>query len=553
MDVVFQALTNAYAVIVICLLIFGWCGYEFFKVKAAVTAAESAMDDAIALIDRIEDGEGFYREYDAIDSNLKENALLAKAWGEYRKTIIDPDVYELQVLHSPYQSEHFFSTDLLLGEQMNLSFYGALPNFFTGAGILGTFVGLVAGISLAQGGLADPTQGNAALQHLLDGASLSFMTSIAGLVSSIGFSIYYKGHIHLFENKRKRFTGLLDRNVGFLSLEKINKDELATSRQRSESMNAFFEQVAFNLTQAMSEALDTNLKEPLLEALGSLTESIDRMQEGQDSMNEEMLNGIVEKFSSAISGTAGEEMREFSEVIRTLGTQMNGLVETLGAQQASIANTTEESARLIGESFANGAAALQQEMQSYVAGMNEKVGEMADRMQQSSVDFGEHADRMIASAESMQEVIEKVEDVAGVFDAIAKSGQASHEGLEKVSLKIEEVVATMSDLSENNAGAAESIGSASEEIRNSMDTLVQAQEQVAEAWRAYEERFAGVDETLGRIFGDIDDGMERYSAQYAEFLDKVDQYTANITKTLAAAIQQLGESVEELNETMVGK
>jgi hypothetical protein len=40
---------------------------------------------------------------------------------------------------------------------VNLRLLHAMPNYLTGFGILGTFVGLAAGISLANQGLASPS------------------------------------------------------------------------------------------------------------------------------------------------------------------------------------------------------------------------------------------------------------------------------------------------------------------------------------------------------------------------------------------------------------
>ncbi|TOQ08322.1 hypothetical protein CGH04_20465, partial [Vibrio parahaemolyticus] len=68
-----------------------------------------------------------------------------------------------------------------------MRYFNSVPNKLTGLGILGTFLGLVAGIYLASSGIGSNNidEAKGALSHLLDGASLAFLTSIAGLITSM--------------------------------------------------------------------------------------------------------------------------------------------------------------------------------------------------------------------------------------------------------------------------------------------------------------------------------------------------------------------------------
>lgn len=94
-------------------------------------------------------------------------------------------------------SADFFNEDTLYYSRINVPLYQSVPGILTGLGILFTFVGLAAGVSLATRGLLPADAASAAgigsmnvaellksIGNLLDGAGQAFITSIVGLFIS---------------------------------------------------------------------------------------------------------------------------------------------------------------------------------------------------------------------------------------------------------------------------------------------------------------------------------------------------------------------------------
>lgn len=79
-----------------------------------------------------------------------------------------------------------------------------IPNSLTGLGILGTFVGLLFGISNI--GFSSVTVAIGSLQTLLGGISIAFYTSIAGVILSLIFELLYKMAWNRMTNELARFT-----------------------------------------------------------------------------------------------------------------------------------------------------------------------------------------------------------------------------------------------------------------------------------------------------------------------------------------------------------
>lgn len=90
----------------------------------------------------------------------------------------------------------YFNEDTIYLANVNDGLYSAIPGILTGAGLLFTFTGLSAGISLGSQGLAS-THLNLSLlletlTNLLNGAGQAFLTSLVGLLLSLLFVFGFK-------------------------------------------------------------------------------------------------------------------------------------------------------------------------------------------------------------------------------------------------------------------------------------------------------------------------------------------------------------------------
>lgn len=124
------------------------------------------------------------------DMHTKRMAGVMHAWKEFQESVFRGKDERGNILaYNTVPPDHFFVPDKL---GMNFAAFRAMANYFVGVGLLLTFFGLAAALFVASGSI---TGGNGnqkalgALSRLLDAATLKFMTSIAGLLSSIALSI----------------------------------------------------------------------------------------------------------------------------------------------------------------------------------------------------------------------------------------------------------------------------------------------------------------------------------------------------------------------------
>lgn len=512
-----DSLTTWYAIGIICALIVFAAIFFAVRFKRTFEPRLRDLQRACSLLEATTDEAEFAARYEEIDQNSTDNRTLGHAWSEFAETLIFPEADgEEEVVRNSEKAGSFFNRGSLLGG-LNLRFYNTFPNMLTGAGILFTFVGLVAGILLASDGLAadDIEQQREALQDLLGGAGLAFSTSIVGLVTSIAFSGFEKRQIHRFDDECARWTQALDARLRRITPEQIAQAELRETRQQTRTLESFSDQLAFQI----AEAIDQQVSQPMNATLDKIAEAIEGMRSDRDSSNQAALERMIEQFSASMTGVAGQELQ-------ALGQTLKNLNERLGQQAERLENQSRE---------------------------NQQAAARAT--EQLEATLAEGARQISEAVSNIGETLRGLESVRGdVADMMERSGKLvdearqSHEVLGAVTEPLKETAANLSESSTAARDAGQESTRAAEQIQQNVQELRQAQESITKAWDDYRQRFEGIDQSLDVTFRQLEDGLARYNQSVSQFVSSLDQHTSDIVGQLSGAVSELRESIDELGE-----
>ena len=113
---------------------------------------------------------GFAREFERHNSGMSKD--FGTPWNEFVETLVLPDPASGDPIRSTHAVSRYLNGTSIIFPKVRLDVYRSVPNLLTGLGILGTFIGLAAGIGAASSGLAssNPAEITASLQRLLRGA-----------------------------------------------------------------------------------------------------------------------------------------------------------------------------------------------------------------------------------------------------------------------------------------------------------------------------------------------------------------------------------------------
>lgn len=292
-----------------------------------------ALDRAIAAVEETDGPAGFRNRYPALSKTLADNPVLGEAWRAFAVTL-EPAPRGGEALGYTRRPQEHFDDRLLLASGFNLRIYQAVPNLLVGLGLLFTFVGLVAALHFASGGVrsADVAVAQAALGDLLAAATFKFATSIAGLGSSILFSWREKAQLHRVQARILRFCHALEARTVPITAESVALAQLEELRQQSGDLQRMARDRIGELPEVVVQAARDEVRaafEPLRTALAGLSRRIGEdagwlveaaRVEPRGTQRRAAAPGIVE-VTGARDGAAAllQELREIRRGIERLG------------------------------------------------------------------------------------------------------------------------------------------------------------------------------------------------------------------------------------------
>ncbi|AKU92633.1 putative membrane protein [Vulgatibacter incomptus] len=501
-----KLLTSTESVWVSCLFIVAVGVVPFLMMWGKLRSVRVDAEKGIGTLATADGKSAFRANYEDHDARFLENRVLGKTWREYRRTFEFPASLggAAAPVRTPLEASAFFQAERLMADRLNLRRYGAVPNILTGLGILGTFVGLAAGIHLANLGInvADIEAMKSSLGDLLAGASMAFLTSICGLTCSMLFTLGERTLVANSGAAIERFAASLDDRLEFVTAEALAAKQLEESKEQTTQLKQFNDTLAIHI----AEALDERVAGRLTPALDRLIEAVNGVRSDRGESNEKLLTSLVQEFQRTMSGAAGSEI---SAMAQTLERVQDVLENSLGAMQEA------------GHALTSPIAATTNRLEVSMAKLETAIGGWASLI------------------EGTKQTLER-------FDSLTRAMDGVHGKFQNTALAVERA-------GENLKVTGDRLGAASDVTQTAAQSMGEASVQLATAvhatsasWADYQNRFADTDRSLAAAFQQLDEGLHRYSDQVKHFLLEIDEQFGKASKHLVQAVSTMGDDLGDL-------
>lgn len=527
---------------------------------------------------------GLAREFERYHQYV--TASFGLPWTEFVETLVLPEPGSDDPIRNTYDVSRYLNDSTIISPRIYFGFFRAVPNLLTGLGILGTFIGLAAGVGAASSGLAssDPESITASLQQLLDGASLAFLTSISGILCSILFVVEDRIATRYLHRAINMWVDEIEARLERVTTEGVALQQLEQARRTTKQLESFNTELVF----ALEKALDEKVAGRISPQLDRLVEAVERLREDRSTDAGQMIERSLDRFTRALQERTGTEFEEMASIIADLNRTLKASAAGLAQSQTDVHATLSSAITEIKKSMDAGATAmtttLQQSLDDVTGTVSGATKELAHQLQQSSTaaaaelrdTFGSGARNLAeVGVKAASQISESYRGLTAAADSLDRSTRQSERVLKDMTTFVDRINALREMIESANreiAGAAEPVRRAALEIRASTERtadtlerteelvgrvvelvgdLEQHQQAVAQAWASYQERFEGIDESLGKVFRQIDEGLSNYCEQVKKFAEELDQSTSNTTRNLSGAAMDLNESIEALLERRV--
>ena len=526
------------------------------------------LSDAQRRLKVLQGKEEFTGGFESYDTHIK--TAIGQPWAEFVETLVLPEPDSGEPIRNTSEVSRYLNDATVIFPRISSGFYQSVPNLLTGTGILGTFIGLAGGVGAASTGLSsgNPGEITASLQRLLDGASLAFLTSIAGITCSMGFVVVERWASRWLHLSLDRWVGAIESRLKRVTPEGVALDQLDQARRATIQLERFNTDLIFAIEQALEDKIAGRLS-PQLERLVSAVEGL-RGDRATDAGR--MIEQALGRFTDALQERAGSQFDEMASIVSDLNRALKEAADGMTRTQNDVRGALDAVLQTVETSMRSGAAAMTETLQQSLDSITKTLADASER----------HAAQVQGTVGSVTQALAKTgADVAEQISGSAAGLLAATDKLEQSSRQSQQVLAGMNQFVEQIgtlrgtieaahrqiADIAEPVGRAARDIRAASDKtadiltrtseavgridaavnqLERHQQEIAGAWTRYQERFEGIDRSLEQVFRQLDEGLSGYCEKVKDFANELDRTTAKTTDALAGATAELKESIDDL-------
>lgn len=347
-----------------------------------------------------------------LNSCFAGDQRIASIWKEYSDTLhvqkaIDPNTGMMVTLavRSTVPAEAYLSAQNIVDGRVHADFFKHLPGIFTGIGIIGTFFGLLSGLSGFEIS-EDSKRVQASLEELLNGVSEAFFISASAIFLAMLCTFIEKYRLNSLYGKVARLAhevdGTYESGAGeeylarlvtsseeSASQTRILKDALVTDLKEiltelTERQIAATTANTANLGSQIGDAVTGVLKDPL----EKIAVSVGKVSTDQSSAVTQLLTDVLASFSAKLEGMFGSQLSGISdmqqktiEAMQTAVAKLNDLVDNIESAGSSATQAMSDKLLETLKAVEDRQSALSQELRDVLNEIRAGTGAMQTETQ----------------------------------------------------------------------------------------------------------------------------------------------------------------------------
>ena len=522
------------------------------KLKRELIVAIEAVESSGA------NEEAFTNNFSDVDEKLKKLPHIKRPWEEFTETLIPPldavDDPDYRVFRNTQRPENFFRASVTT----NLIKPWLSGEILIGLGLMLTFFGLVAALTIAGPAFVSGGDIKATLGVLISTAGAKFLASIGGLLGSILIAIY-QGYARNTVNRQLfKLCDLLEARLYYASAERIMADQYGHMKRQTRNLEELGNSIAVAIGDRIENAM-SNMPGLLGEAMSPMAQSIDNLRDAVSDSNKEGLTELVGEFKRELTGAGEESMKQMAaqleNVSTIMGTTVSSLQQTTNMLQESLTGSAQQAAAQLQQGSDAFADTLREAMAGMVTGqtaLQDTLNNVVDKLASGADQFDERlnkqrdqmAENMSRVVDSMNQAISQktqqaTEQMGGKINQIIESsGQQAANSLEswagsfveKMEAPISGIRGSLEDWSSKTAVVTQSLTQINEaldrhkqSIENSSVMLQSSGQKMAESARSVSdatqplktaaEAAARATQSLEHMTKESSDGLLEFSRQ----------------------------------------
>lgn len=547
-----------YHLIILGSIILGLIGFFIAKFVIPSYRLKRDLRQAIQAIEKLESttGKGQVINIDFISNEIMTSQKLSHCWSEFAETLHSqtaPDSMgqeRIVRLRSTVPAEVFFNVEALVAVELKTEYFKHQPGILTGIGILGTFLGLLRGLSTFSVS-SDPEKVRVSLDTLILGVREAFwMSAIAigfAMLTTLAEKLILTGRIKQVEDLCQSLDRLFESGAGEEYLERLVKAGESSATQTAQLKDALvsdLKEMLAEMTRQQTEAIAASFKEISQSHVNAIAES----SKAQVQTTEQSGDRIAQAISESLS----EPIQKIAAAVNTT-TDTNGQVVTRALNEALV-TFSQKMEDMFGGQISNINLLLQQTtsaMQSTVARFDQLANNLNDAGKNAADAMSDRLSAALESMEARQSALNTTmsDFVSQLRDMVQSSQSETNNQLQQTLALIGDKVSAMTDQLQKQAQSAADAHQAQQ------DKLQQNASAVAqELATQVQTNMSMMQQQLTSMMDVIKEQSAQTAASNAEQQKRLSQHTENTVAVLSDRVEStlanLDQSVTSMIEIM---
>lgn len=474
-----------------------------------------------------------------------------EAFDEFNETIVHDDVDGPLRLRNSIRPASFLNVDDL---GFGPGVFRILPNTLVSAGLLLTFLGLVAALHQFSQSMNAGTGGmDRAMQDFMQIASAKFVMSLVGLFCSILFTILLRARQNTVDAALHRLCIGIERRLVFVSLEDIGFRQLRAATEQREHLR----EIGMGMVAELQKPLEA-LPEQITSAIADRMDPIfDRVT----SMGTSNMEGLVGDLSQQLSHSVGNALTRASESLGEATDRIGMMVDRMSSTNTQagdgLRDALDQMARAMAEMRTEVAASGRTASEAMNEGADRLLSVMNDTLEGIRDNTGQGAEAMSTAAEQMRAAAEGFRDT--LASASEESSKAAQDRMAQTSAEagqaIESVGKTLMDSFHQTSTDIAKLGSdmggvIGEELLSRLDTVSKRLETMAEAVQRGATGAQSAAQGMNTGADAIHGASEGFRTASQSLVSAADPIRAS-QERIETALRRVGELVETVSETLM--
>nr|WP_294529494.1 hypothetical protein [uncultured Rhodopila sp.] len=329
-------------------------------------------------------------------------------------------------------------------------------------GLLFTFVGLSAALFQVGGAGADTNQLRLAIAEILQISSAKFITSMAGIVAFIAWTLVARAHASSQAKAVQAFAAGVQQLTAYTTPEALLLEQVEQSREQNERLKHLADEmaVAFDRTvgqrlDALPAAVGAALQPAIEKSVQPLIDAVEGMGTTIGSGNHTALENMITGLVSGVHDATGREMALLVEAMREAAAELRTAKSGIGATGAEF-----------GDLLARAAAGMEAASIRMAEAMERRAGEIEGRIQRIDKTLEVGASRFDSMGTAMShQMADGLAKAMEVIAAAAREGattarEQAQAGLAPVLAELNGLISRIRASAEDSRGALVAGGSA---------------------------------------------------------------------------------------------